>query len=307
MILLNQMIILFLLMSVGFISRKTNVLSDSDCSGISRLVINVTNPALLLTAGINQTDTLKGKQLLTAAALGVGMYVFLIIISYAMNLIIRPQEANKNTYRVMTVFSNIGFMGYPLITAVYGLDALLFATFFMIPNNILLYTWAIRALGGKTGEKNIFRDLKKILNVGVLSGILTVILYLTQIRVPDFIETSVKYISNMTAPLAMIVIGASVVNMDMKRLFTDVRLIVFCLIKLLVLPVIGLLLIKLCGISDPKLLGVSMVMLATPVGAMTAMLSREYGGDYDLASRGVALSTIMSVVTMPIVSMIMKV
>lgn len=301
------MVILFLLMFVGFLSRKTGVLSDSDCSGVSRLVINVTNPALLLTAGINQTDTLKGRQLLTAAALGIGMYIFLIIISYVMNLIIRPQEANKNTYRVMTVFSNIGFMGYPLITAVYGLDALLFATFFMIPNNILLYTWAIRALGGRTGEKSLFHDLKKILNVGVISGILTIILYLTQVRVPEFIETSVKYISSMTAPLAMLVIGASVVNMDMKKLFTDVRLIIFCLLKLLVLPLIGLSLIRLCGINDPKLLGVSMVMLATPVGAMTAMLSREYGGDYDLASRGVALSTILSVATMPIVSMILNV
>ncbi|MCR5651168.1 MAG: AEC family transporter [Lachnospiraceae bacterium] len=305
MILLKQMVILFLLMITGFVSRKKGILSDSDCSGLSRLVINVANPALVLTAGINQTDTLKGTSLLTAAALSVGVYVFLIISSFLMSFIIRAPKEKSNTYCVMTVFSNIGFMGFPVVSAVYGLKALLYASFFMIPCNVLLYTWAIGALGGSAGGKGITAVLKKIFNAGVVSCIFAVILYLSHIQVPVFIETFVKYIANLTAPLSMLVIGASIVKMDVKKLFGDVRLIIFCLLKLLVWPVIGIVLVKLCGIKDPMLLGVALVMLATPVGAMTAMLAGEYGGDYELASRGVALSTIMSVATMPLLSMIL--
>ena len=307
MILLKQMIILFLLMMIGFICRKKDVLSESDCSGISRLVINVANPALVLTAGINPQDTLKGRELLTAAFLSVAVYVFLIIASFAMTAIIRPQEKNRGTYRVMTVFSNIGFMGFPVISAVYGTKALLFASFFMIPYNVLIYTWGIGALGAESSDRTPFSWIKKIFNAGVIACIATVILYLSQIHIPEFIETTVKHIANLTAPLSMLIIGASVVKMDMKKLFGDIRLIIFCLLKLLILPVTGVVLIKLTGMCSPMLLGVAMVMLATPVGAMTAMLSGEYGGDYDLASRGVALSTILSVATMPVVSMILNV
>ncbi len=304
MILLNQMIILFLLMVTGFVCRKKGILSDSNCAGISKLVVYVANPALVLSAGINQEDALRGKDLATAAALAVGVYIFLILFSFLVVFVLRPGEENKGTYRVMTVFSNIGFMGFPLISAVYGRQALLFASFFSIPCNLLYYTWCIKALGGKVEGEGRFAWLKKSFNIGVISSLLAVVLYLTGIRVPSFIESTVKYLADLTAPLAMMVIGASVVNMNIKSLFSDVRLLVFSAIKLIIIPLFALPLIRLMGVND-MLLGVCLVMLSTPVGSMTAMLSQQYGCDYELASKGVALTTVLSVATMPLVSMIL--
>lgn len=116
----------------------------------------------------------------------------------------------------------------------------------------------------------------------------------------------VTSLSNLTAPLSMIVIGDSIAMMNVKELVKDMKLLLFSLLKLLLIPVIGVLIMRGLEINE-ILVGVCMVMLATPVGSMTAMLAQQYEGDYELASKGVAITTILSVVTMPAVSILLKV
>ena len=102
----------------------------------------------------------------------------------------------------------------------------------------------------------------------------------------------------------MMVIGASMTSISLRELFTDVRLLLFSLIKLLLIPVLGMLLIRQV-VTNEVICGVLMIMLATPVGSMTAMLAQEYDGDYETASRGVTLTTLLSVITMPVVSLLL--
>ena len=144
---------------------------------------------------------------------------------------------------------------------------------------------------------------KKVLNVGVLSCLAALAIAIFQIPTPDFVETAVSSLSGLTAPLSMMVIGASMAEFDVRELFTDRKLLAFSAFKLLVLPVAGMLFIKLF-VESEMFLGVCLVMLSTPVGSMTAMLAQQYGGDYELDSKGVALTTLLSVATMPLVSML---
>ena len=103
----------------------------------------------------------------------------------------------------------------------------------------------------------------------------------------------------------MMVIGASLATIDLKKLFTDGRLILFSVIKLIIIPVIGIMIVRQF-VDNAVICGVCMVMLATPVGSMTAMLAQQYDGDYEMASKGVALTTILSVATMPLVEMLVR-
>ena len=120
---------------------------------------------------------------------------------------------------------------------------------------------------------------------------------------PTFIKSTVTYLSNLTAPLSMMVIGASLATINIKKLFMDVKLLIFSAIKLIVIPVAGVLIIRQF-VDNDIICGVCMVMLATPVGSMTAMLAQQYDGDYEMASRGVALTTVLSVATMTLVAML---
>lgn len=305
------MFILFLIMLVGLICKKEGLMNDAGSRVISGIVVNVANPALILSAGINKTETIEGKNLLLAVLLAAVVYVFLIVAAFIIPKVLRIKQSEVGTYRVMTVFSNIGFMGFPVISAVYGSDALLYASVFLIPYNVLIYTWGIMTMSAFNSEgnnENTKREISwgKIFNIGVIACLLTIVFYLTKMPVPKPIESVVSHFSNLTAPLSMMVIGASMADMNFKKLFTDAKMLIFLAIKLLIMPVIGVLVIKCTGI-DAKLVGVCLIMLATPVGSMTAMLAQQYDGDYELASRGVALSTILTVATMPILSMVLGV
>jgi len=309
MLLLQQMFILFIIMLVGLICRKEGIINTAGSKVISGIVVNVANPALILSAGINKTETIEGKNLLLAVALAAGVYVFLIVAAFILPKVLRIKETEVGTYRVMTVFSNIGFMGFPVISAVYGSDALLYASVFLIPYNVLIYTWGIMTMApadNKEKGQKMTINWGKIFNIGVIACLLTMVLYITKMPVPKPIESVVSHFASLTAPLSMMVIGASMADISFKKLLTDVKMLLFQAIKLLLLPVIGVLIVKSLGI-DSKLVGVCLIMLATPVGSMTAMLAQQYEGDYELASKGVALSTLLTVVTMPLLSILLGV
>jgi predicted permease len=194
-------------------------------------------------------------------------------------------------------------MGLPILQATYGDEALLYGALFQFPFNFLIYTYGIAVLRGES-SKSGGPKLSKFLNVGVVSCIIAIIIYLTKIPMPGFINTSSRSLSGLAAPLSMMVIGQSMVHIKVKDLFGDLRLLVFSLIKLIIVPVVGVLLLKLF-IRDEMFLNVCFIMMATPIASMTAMLSQQYGGDYKTASKGVALSTVLSVITIPLISFIL--
>lgn len=301
MLILQQMIILFLMMITGYICFKRKMISSEVCKSISGIVVNIANPALLLSSSM-QEEAITGKDLATAAMVVVVMYASLLLIAGGIPYILKVRKEERGVFRAMTVFSNIGFMGFPIISSLYGSGALLYATLFMIPYNILIYIYGVISMKSSDAshEKISWRS---ILNIGTIACVLALFIYLMKIPVPGVVKVTLGYFGNLAAPLSMIVIGCLLAQMDIKKLFMDVRLLIFSAMKLLLIPAIGVLIARNM-ITNHILLGVCMVMLATPVGSMTAMLAQEYDGDYELASRGVALTTLFSVFTIPLISML---
>lgn len=314
MLLLQQMIVLFLLMGIGLLCRKKDIITGEVSKKLSAIVVNIANPAMVLSGAMGE-DKIQGKELFTAAIVTVAVYAVLVVLAQLIPVILKVEKKSRGTYKAMTIFSNIGFMGFPVVASLYGNSALLYAALFTIPYNVLIYTYGVASMttGGDLGEqekdskknRSILAGipLKRIFNVGVIACIVTIAIYLSGLQMPVFVKSTVEHLSSLTAPLSMMVIGASLADIDMKKLFTDVRILIFSAIKLLVIPVAGVFLIK-CFVDNQMLWGVCMVMLATPVGSMTAMLAQQYEGDYEMASKGVALTTILSVVTIPLVSML---
>ncbi len=313
MLLLEQMVVLFLLMGIGYLCYKKNIITDEVSKKLSAIVVNIANPALVLTGCMGE-EKIQGRELLLTIAIILAIYITLILIAQVLPRMLHVEKKSRGVFKAMTIFSNIGFMGFPVVAALYGNSALLYAALFTIPYNILIYTYGIASMSvRKEDEEGIpvlknqsgFRPLLgRILNAGVIACIVTMILYLFQIPIPAMLGDTITHLSNLTAPLSMMVIGASLAVIDLKKLFTDKKLLLFSAIKLLVIPIAGVLIIKQF-VSNEMICGVCMVMLATPVGSMTAMLAQQYEGDYEMASKGVALTTVLSVITMPVVSMIL--
>lgn len=297
MVLLQQMGILFVYMMIGYVACKKEYFDQEFGKKLSWLVVNVANPMLAISAVVNNEEQIAKKDFYVTVLLAICFYAFFLILAQILPRLIGVQKSDIGVYKMMTTFNNIGFMGFPVIAASYGNGALIYAVPFSIMFNILCYTWGIQTLCGG-GEKG---NWKRIINIGTISGIISIVLFFMQIPVPKMICSLSAGLSNLTGPLSMLVIGISIAAMELKDLFTDVKLLKFALIKLLAVPVAAMLLV--CQVIDNRLIcEVFLVMMATPAASMCAMLSQQYGGDYELAAKGVALTTILSVVTMPIVS-----
>lgn len=297
MVLLQQMGILFVYMMIGYVACKKEYFDQEFGKKLSWLVVNVANPMLAISAVVNNEEQIAKKDFYVTVLLAICFYAFFLILAQILPRLIGVQKSDIGVYKMMTTFNNIGFMGFPVIAAVYGNGALIYAVPFSIMFNILCYTWGIQTLC-RGGEKG---NWKRIINIGTISGIISIVLFFMQIPVPKMICSLSAGLSNLTGPLSMLVIGISIAAMELKDLFTDVKLLKFALIKLLAVPVAAMLLV--CQVIDNRLIcEVFLVMMATPAASMCAMLSQQYGGDYELAAKGVALTTILSVVTMPIVS-----
>ena len=297
MVLLQQMGILFVYMMIGYVACKKEYFDQEFGKKLSWLVVNVANPMLAISAVVNNEEQIAKKDFYVTVLLAICFYAFFLILAQILPRLIGVQKSDIGVYKMMTTFNNIGFMGFPVIAAAYGNGALIYAVPFSIMFNILCYTWGIQTLCGG-GEKG---NWKRIINIGTISGIISIVLFFMQIPVPKMICSLSAGLSNLTGPLSMLVIGISIAAMELKDLFTDVKLLKFALIKLLAVPVAAMLLVY--KVIDNRLIcEVFLVMMATPAASMCAMLSQQYGGDYELAAKGVALTTILSVVTMPIVS-----
>lgn len=309
MILLQQMLALFALMLLGYFIGKKDVLDNATTKKISWIVINIANVSLILQAGLDNKSEIAPKKLLLVEGIAVGIYVVLMLLAIFLPRILRVERKNYGIYRTMLIFSNVGFMGIPLLRAIAGSEAVLYAALFQFPFNTLLYTYGIAAIQqteeSQQSHKKGFH-WKSMLNVGVLSCVFALIFFFGKVDMPNFVDTVLLNLSNLTAPLSMLVIGQSFTEFKLKDLFTDIRLLAFAAIKLLVIPIAGLFLLQQF-ITDENILITCLVMVGTPVASMTAMLAQQYDSNYELASKGVALTTILSVVTIPLVSAVMGV
>ena len=370
MVMLQQMIVMFLMMAVGYLCYRKQILTEEVSRKVSAIVVNVANPCMILSSALTDQQ-MQGKELVQTLAIVVMMYVFLLVVAQLLPRILCIQKESRGAYAAMTVFANIGFMGFPVLAAMYGNGALLYGVVFQIPFNILIYTYGVAVLtrkpgacakteqdvkaevdvkteqdvkaepdvnaevdvkaepNGKTGERqdaqgitaavngkseNIengseqqgklqgtVKIVKKIFNIGVIACIAAMLLYFLQTPVPSFLQAFITNLGNLTAPLSMMIIGASLAQMPLKELFLDKKLLLFSLVKLLLLPAVWMIMVN--RVAEQEILrGVCLVMMATPAGSMTAMLAQQYGGDYETASRGVALTTVFSVITMPLLA-----
>ena len=308
MILINQMLVFLIMMIVGVICRKCSILNDDSVRAISGLVVNVANPAMILNAGISSESRVSIEGIIVIMTVYVVFFAAMVIISYPLNFLLRVKDSEKGAYSAMLAFSNLAFMGMPLVMAVSGKTALLYASLSAFPFSIFIYTYGIHSIkkgaapgGNKMSAGAVF---KGIFNVGVIICVISFAFYLTGIQFPEPVTKAVDTLGSMTAPLSMIVIGYSIGGTGLKALFTDVKLLIFSAVKLLAVPLCGMLIV-MRFIDDPNILIVCFVAMSTPVANMTSMFAQHYGTNVEVTSNGVALTTILSVVTIPLCGMIL--
>ena len=306
-VVLEQMIIILFLILTGMFLFRKKMISEDTSRQISGLIINITNPALLICSAFDDTPKVSLRELGLGALVFLLAYIVLILAAYLIPLFLRVPDHARYSYHMLTVFGNVGFIGIPLASAVLGSGSLIFVSMSNLLYNILIYTYGMSVLrkaairqGTYYFKEHSESPLKKIINVGTVSALLTLIFYLADFPVPTVISSTLNYAGRSTTLLSMLVLGVSVAQMTIRDIFSNPSLYLFVVIRQIALPVVFTLVLSLF-VKHPLILNTSALMLAVPSGNMPLMLSKQFGTDESTISQGIILSTLLSLVTIPIV------
>ena len=262
--------------------------------------MSVTLPCLIL--GTFQTD--YSPELLAAAgmtyALSIVFYAGSIIIGYLSRRICRIDDAAKGVWVYSVVFPNQAFMGWPVIAAVLGEGGLFYATFANMAFASFAYTygiWLMKSTGSaQDTQHSIKKDLLTPINFAIITGL---VLFFLQLRIPAPINNAIKGVADLTTPLAMMFVGTILARSPLKEMLSDYRVYLVSLIRLIIIPALVLFALAPLELSD-YVRGAIVISHAMPVAGFAAIYAGAYGNDVELASKFVSLSSLLSVVSIPI-------
>lgn len=304
-IVFNQMLVLFILMLTGYTCFKKQYITDSSARSMASLVVNVFNPALIISGVLEEPKDSTNHEILVIIMIACAMYFFLILFAPILNKILRVPSPQKSLYSLITVFSNVGFIGLPLVVSIYGKQAILYVAVFILMFNILFYTYGVfimdKAKGYQNAPSSLIQNLKKLINPGVLACIIAILIFLFRPPLPYFIKGCISVLGSTAIPLSMMLVGVTLGQKKFKTLFNDFRLYAFALLRLIIIPIIFISVLVQLPISSLTL-GVSIMMIAVPVGNMPTLLATEYGIDATICSDSLIITTIFSLLTIPLVT-----
>lgn len=299
-IILSQMVQMFLIMFMGYFLRKIGLLDQGFTAKLTTFLLNVAMPCLILHSVIGREGDGNLAEAGRVFAIATGMYLALPVISLLIVKLLRLPKQQQGVYAFMMTFSNVGFMGFPLVSAIYGGEAVFYTAIINILFTVSSYTIGLLLL--HTGqEKHARLNPKLMLTPGVVLSVLAVLLYLVDLSFPAEIVQVTASVGNMTTPAAMLCIGSTLATMPPKEVVDDWRVYLFCIVKQILLPLLLLPLLRVAIPSD-YLRGITYLLLLTPVANSAVLFATEYGFDEKLATKGVFVSTVLSVVTIPLLA-----
>ena len=298
---LKQMSALVLLMLTGYLANRFGILGRDAQKWLSKLLVNITCPALIL-SNVTTGERLSSNQMLLM--IFTAAIIYYLVLPFIARLFSLSVAADKRSeYQSMLIYSNLGFMGIPVASAVLGKESILYISIFLAMCNISLFSYAIMLLDNREsgGRKMQF---SKMINPGTVSAVAAVLLYLFRISIPSVLLEPIASVGNTTTPLAMLVIGASLANSKPKEMFTEKSMILFTCVRLIVLPLLFWGICKLF-INDRLLAGVLVLISGMPVASNIVMLCNELNRDGDYIAKGVFFSTLFSVITIPVIALVL--
>lgn len=296
MSLTSEVIILFCIVLAGALCRRLGYFTDETIRGTTQIVVNITLPCL--TISNMQRDFSMDVLRNFLITLGLSAAFILLAIGGALLLFKKRPHDRLAVLANLQGFSNCGFMGYPIILAV-NPDWMIYAVAYNIAYTV--FTWTI-GMGLYHGREGM--SLRRaLLNPNIISAVIGFVLFCTSVHLPDIPARVLSMLGGLTTPLSMLLIGTRVCGVHLGD-FKDRDYHLTALLRLVVQPLLVLALLRVLPIA-PAVAGTIFLLTAMPCGTITAMQAELYGGDRVFAARAIAYSTLLSLVTVPLLSMLM--
>lgn len=292
----SQLFVLLLILGAGAVFGRTGLLREPFTAGLNALVIQVTLPALILASMDVPFSTELLRNSLTLIVIAAACFSVLIAALEIWRKFSKQEPLRLGLYQYLILVGNCAFMGFPIVEAIYGSTGLLYASMFVIPHNLLLYSYDITLFrrDQKTNWKKLFT------NTGLISTLLGFILFLCPFTLPYPVHYAINWVGNMTIPLALLILGSRLGATKLREIAQPYGIWLTSLTRLVVFPALMIPALAWSGLPQ-ILIAIPVIIFATPVALTAAAFAEQYGSDPILAGKGVLLSNLLSLVTLPAV------
>lgn len=290
-----QMLALLIMIGTGFFLTKAKMMDAHTNTQMSKMIVNLFNPLLIVSSAANSAGQVSLHTMGTIAVIASGMFVIFILVGMLLSPLFDKAPDQRKIFQMMFVFSNLGFIGIPVVSSILGEEYVVYVSEFLLIYTLVFYTYGVALMDGKFS----LSSMKSMLNPGTISALASLLIIVLGIQLPGFIKTAVSYLGNVTSPMALVAVGFTLAHSDLKKIFGQPKLYIFSVIKLLILPLLMLPLLKLATDSQ-GLIFVCIVMFGMPIGNMPLILGNQKGIDGSTCSAAIILTTLLCVLTIPV-------
>lgn len=292
----QKMVILFFCMAAGFVAAKAKVLDVQSNKKLSSLVVNVSNPMQIVASALTGEHLLSNRQTLGLTGIVMAIYAALIVLSFAVPKLLRLRKDESGVYRFMFIFANTAFLGYPIVEALLGYQATFYVTLNVLFFQLLCWSYGVSLIRGEQRFRFSWKVLRQPCVVAALTAFAV---YLSGWQPPALLHRAVKYVGDITSPIVMLIVGCSLAQMRLGQIFGNWRVYVLSLLKLVAVPLLAFVILRQV-LENELVLCVLTVLLCMPIATNSTILSYQYGADETVASSGVFVSTLLSLLTIPL-------
>lgn len=294
-VVLNQVLILFLILIIGFVAGKFKIIDSTGTKILSELLLSVASPMLVFNSFFIEFSSEKLINILWIIGAGGGMFLISILLG---NLMYKGFDEKIKPVIIFTaIFSNCGYMGLPLLKALFGEEGVFYGSFYIVLFNIALWSYGFILFGGKGTKAQIIS--KVLVKPALIAVYIGMIIFVTGIPVPSVIKDATKYVGDMTLPLSMLIIGGVISTIKFNTVFSDWRVYLSSAVRLILMPLISIAFSRLIG-APALIASVVAIALAMPTAASTTMFSEMFDKNTVFASKCVTVSTLISIATIPL-------
>ena len=284
------MVILFIIVVLGYALCKLGYMGDKFDQKLSSIVIDVTCPALILSS-VMGTELPDRSLILPLLGVGFLTYVVLLVFGFWVPRFVSKDRDEQGMIGFALMFANVGFIGYPIVSSIFG------------PNTFFIFTAGVMLVKGEYGVKNL--NPKVLLSPAMIAAFAAALLVAFSVHTPDLIARPVTMVGNITVPAALMVIGSSMARLPLREVVGSVKVYVASFLRLFVVPLSVYFLFKACGVSD-LVNQINTVVIAMPVASFGTMFCMKFGRSASLMTEMTFVTTVASILTIPLVTMLLQ-
>lgn len=297
---LQVMVVLFIIVVLGYALCKLGYMGEDFDRKLSSIVVDVTCPLLILSSVMG--ESLPDRTLILPL-LGVGFltYVLLLVFGFFVPRLIAADRDDQGMIGFALMFANVGFIGYPIVSSIFGAKAVFYAALLNMPNTFFIFTAGVMLVKGEYSVRKL--NLKLLFSPAMIAAFVAALLVALDVHTPEIVARPVTMVGNITVPAALMIIGSSMARLPLHDIIGSPKVYVASVVRLGVVPVSLYFLFKVCGVSD-IVNEINTVVIAMPVVSFGTMFCMKYGRNPALMTEMTFITTVGSIFTIPLITML---